>query len=295
MKVKETSSIDFVKMHGAGNDYIYIDATVKPLHYDLAALARQISDRHFGVGGDGLVIILPSESADFRMRMFNADGSEAQMCGNASRCVGRLVYEKGLTDKDEITLETLAGIKILKLNFNETGDIKSVTVDMGEPVIRPDRIPVRCERYDESKAPLLSLHTGGIECTATAIGMGNPHGVIFDLPLDDETVLGHGPDFEKAECWPEKGNIEFVKIISPTEAEARVWERGSGETLACGTGACAILTAGVMRGLLERKAVIKLPGGELEIRWDERTNHIFLTGEAVTVAEGSYHLPPKRE
>lgn len=282
------SDIQFVKMHGAGNDYVYVDA-MTTVPNDIPALAREISDRHFGVGGDGLVLIMPSEVADFRMRMFNADGSEAQMCGNASRCVAKFVYERRLTDKREISLETLAGIKILRLNFSPEGEFESVTVDMGVPQLEALSIPVNASGKLPSGAPTVEMTYSGSTYEAIAVSMGNPHGVIFleESPRDWH-ILQAGPTFEVHPAWPEKTNVEFARVISSDEVEMRVWERGTGETLACGTGACATVVAGILSGRLARRAKVILRGGVLEIQWDETTGHIFMTGPATTVAEGVY-------
>ncbi|MDE6273328.1 MAG: diaminopimelate epimerase [Muribaculaceae bacterium] len=278
-------------MQGAGNDYVYVDAT-SILPENLPDLARRISDRHFGVGGDGLVIILPSDRADFRMRMFNADGSEAQMCGNASRCVGKFVYDRGLTDKKVITLETLAGIKTLTLFIDKKNMVERVRVDMGAPELRPDLIPVRPSSSRSSDIPYVIMTHAGVSYQAIAVSMGNPHGVIFiEEKPSDFHILKAGKEFETHPAWPEKANIEFARVISPDEVEMRVWERGSGETLACGTGACATAVAGIMTGRLERKVKVKLLGGVLEIEWDETSGHVFMTGPAATVAEGIYFRP----
>lgn len=264
--VKSKKKVNFTKMQGAGNDYIYINA-MDTIPENLPLLSRQISDRHFGIGSDGLVAIMPSDTADFRMRMFNADGSEAEMCGNASRCIGKYVYERGLTDKRTITLETLAGIKMLLLDV-EDGVVNSVTVDMGEPEINI---------------------VDGLEFAVTAVSMGNPHAVIFCDEITDELVLCYGPKLESDPVFPNKSNIEFARIIDRSHIQMRVWERGTGETLACGTGACATLVAAVVNGLADRTAVVHLLGGDLEIRWDENTNHVYLNGGAEFVADGNYY------
>lgn len=278
--------VKFTKMHGAGNDYVYIDCTAELPSIDLAVLARCISNRHFGIGSDGLVAILRSEVADFKMRMFNADGSEAQMCGNASRCVGKFVFDKGLTVKTQIALETLAGIKTLDLHV-ENGTVKTVTVDMGEPILVADEIPVR-SYSDTTVAIPVGLH--GIQYSVTAVSMGNPHGVIFVDEITDDHVLRVGKELETHPIWPEKANIEFAKVANRSEIEMRVWERGSGETLACGTGACATLVAAVLNSLTDREVVVHLRGGDLKIRWDEATNHVFMTGGAMMVADGTFYL-----
>lgn len=283
--------VKFTKMHGAGNDYVYINA-MEIVPDNLPSLSRQISDRHFGVGSDGLVAIMPSSKADFRMRMFNADGSEAEMCGNASRCIGKYVFEKGLTDKTEVTLETLAGIKILKLEVRN-GEVSSVTVDMGEPELRPEAIPVRSESM-VSKISEREL-INGREYVITAVSMGNPHAVIFTDSITDKLVLEEGSCLETADIFPNKSNIEFARIIDRNHVEMRVWERGSGETFACGTGACATVVAAVLNGLTEQRVVVKLLGGELEIYWDDRSNHVFLKGGAEFIADGVFYLPTTYE
>ncbi|MCM1152836.1 MAG: diaminopimelate epimerase [Muribaculum sp.] len=283
MKTKD--SIRFTKMHGTGNDYIYIDA-MHDVPDNLPLLARRISDRHFGVGSDGLVAIMPSMRADFRMRMFNADGSEAQMCGNASRCIGKYVYEKGLTQKTCITLETLAGIRVLNLNVDR-GKVLSVEVDMGEPKVMPDQIPV----VSKDGTPLLNkdVEVEGMTFRLTSVGMGNPHGVVFTETLTDYSVLTLGPKLETAPIWPERANIEFVKVLDRRHIRMRVWERGSGETLACGTGACACVVAAVMNGLTEREVYVELIGGTLFVRWNLTDNHVYLCGNAEFIAEGEYY------
>lgn len=279
------SKIIFTKMQGAGNDYVYIDARqfTPP---DPEELARQISDRHYGVGGDGLVAIMNSENADFRMRMFNADGSEAEMCGNASRCIGKYVYEKGLTDKTVITLETLAGIKVLRLDVKD-GKVRSVTVDMGEPVLIPSQIPVLSRNSEKKIFEKESI--GGKSYHITAVSMGNPHAVIFSDELTDALVREDGARLEVAEIFPQRANIEFVTVLDRNHLRMRVWERGSGETLACGTGACAAAVAAVLNGFTERKVMVALIGGNLEIEWDEESGHVFLTGGAEFVADGVYY------
>lgn len=272
---QDGKNVYFTKMHGAGNDYIYINA-MREVPENLPILAQLISDRHFGVGSDGLVVILPSEKADFRMRMFNADGSEAEMCGNASRCIGKYVYEKGLTDKKDISLETKAGVKLLSLDVID-GKVKTVTVDMGVPTIK----------YSDSAVILPS----GNVVNLTEIGMGNPHAVVFTSDLSDTNVLGNGPILESAEMFPNKANIEFVNILSDSKIKMRVWERGSGETLACGTGACAAVVAASIKGYINREADLYLKGGVLGVRWDELSNHVFLTGGAQFVCDGEFYIP----
>lgn len=263
-------SMRFTKMQGLGNDYVYLDCT-KESPEDLPALAVRISDRHFGVGSDGLICVCPSEKADFRMRMFNADGSEGEMCGNGIRCVGKFVYDKGLTDKTVITIETLAGIKEIHLSV-ERGKVLSVTVDMGIPEVENAR----------------TLEILGRKYEIRPVSMGNPHAVTFLDGIDDLKLEELGPHFENHPSFPNRTNTEFVEVLSPKLLRMRVWERGSGETLACGTGACAVLVAAVLAGRAERSATIRLRGGDLQIRWDEIDKHIYMTGPAVTVFEGDW-------
>lgn len=280
------NTIAFSKMHGAGNDYIYIDAT-KQIPSDLSDLARKMSDVHFGIGSDGLVAILNSDVADFRMRMFNSDGSEAEMCGNATRCIAKYVYEKGLTDKTTITLETLAGVKILYLSVSN-GVVDSVTVDMGAPQLKPELVPVSSANTEVKIAEIETI--GNKTYKITGVSMGNPHAVIFVDDITDEMVLEEGPVLEVAEIFPRKANIEFAKVIDRNKIEMRVWERGTGETFACGTGACATAVAGVLNGLTDRKVELKLKGGSLFINWDEETGHVLMTGPAAFICDGVFYL-----
>ena len=271
------------KMQGLGNDYIYVNCfeeTVK----DPVALAQKISDRHFGVGSDGLVLIMPCEEADFRMRMFNADGSEAEMCGNASRCVAKYIHDRGLSDKEEISLMTGAGIKILKLTVKD-GVTESVRVDMGEPELEGSKIPVNVNANPVVGAPVEAL---GNEYKMTCVSMGNPHAVIFVDDADSFDVHGVGASIEVNPLFPRKTNVEFVTVKDRNHLRMRVWERGSGETLACGTGACATLVATVLNGLCERKAVLELNGGPLTVEWDPDTNHVYQEGPAAFVFDAEY-------
>jgi diaminopimelate epimerase len=271
----------FTKMQGAGNDYIYVNAMQEQVG-DPSALAIALSDRHFGVGSDGLVLIMASDFADFRMRMFNSDGSEAEMCGNASRCVGKFVFDKGLTKKTSLTLETKAGLKKLDLKI-ENGLVSTVCVDMGEPILEPALIPVN---VPGDKAIQIPLTIDQIEYEINCVSMGNPHAVIFTQDIDALNLPELGPKFEMNELFPKRTNTEFVEILDQEHVKMRVWERGAGETLACGTGACAVLVAGVLSGRLNRKAVVDLRGGSLQIAWDVQNNHVYMTGGAVTVFEG---------
>lgn len=277
--------LQFTKMQGAGNDYIYIDG-FKEKVTDYRKAAIKLSDRHYGIGSDGLVVILPSESCDFRMRMFNADGSESEMCGNASRCVARYVYEKGLTDKTSITLETGAGTIILNLNL-KNNLVEDVTVDMGEPVLTPSLIPVVSE-----KDIILNeeIELADRIWRMTCVSMGNPHTVLFTSNIKDLNLPVIGPLFENHILFPKRINTEFVEIIDSTTLNMRVWERGAGETLACGTGACAVLVASVLNGYTKREVTIHLIGGDLTIRWDEADNHVYMTGPAEFVFDGVTNL-----
>lgn len=283
--MKDCIDIKFTKMHGAGNDYIYIDATDNP-PYDLSRLAKAVSDVHFGIGSDGLVAIMKSDKADFRMRMFNSDGSEAEMCGNATRCIGKYVYDRGLTAKAEVSLETLAGIKVLHLHV-EDGVVASVTVDMGEPELRPAMVPVSSANPEMKIAEAETV--GDFTYQITGVSMGNPHGVIFTDAITDEKVLVQGPQLEVADIFPRKANIEFAKVVDRHTIDMRVWERGTGETFACGTGACATAVAAVLNGLTDRDVDIRLRGGVLHIVWDEATNHVMMTGPATFVCDGIFY------
>lgn len=280
--------IEFTKMHGAGNDYVYIDCLQGESPTRLSELANRIADRHFGIGGDGLVVILPSDKAEFRMRMFNSDGSEAQMCGNASRCVAKYLYDKKYISGTDITLETLSGIKLLHLHINNNRKVEKVTVDMGYPVLDAVSIPVISKAANSEFPVKVSLAN---EINAYAVSMGNPHGVIFTDNLTDAMVLGRGPLFEKDPVWPEKANIEFVKVLDKHNVKMRVWERGTGETLACGTGACAAVVAGILTDRLLSPVNVVLPGGVLSIEWNGVNDTVKMTGPAVTVASGRYYIP----
>lgn len=282
----------FTKMQGTGNDYVYVDCFSEPVHSP-RELAKKISDRHFGVGSDGLVLILPSAKADARMRMFNPDGSEAEMCGNASRCVGKYVYDSGLAKKDLIRLETRAGVKIIRLLF-EGGEVRGAMVDMGEPVLDPERIPVAiagvATANGERRCVAMPIEVAGVSYDVTCVSMGNPHAVVFQKGIEELDLPALGPDFECHALFPNRINTEFVEILSRTRIRMRVWERGAGETLACGTGACAALVACVLNGYTEREADVELKGGVLHVKWDEASNHVFMSGPAVTVFTGEYFI-----
>lgn len=278
--------IKFTKMHGLGNDYIYIDCYSKEVNLgDVSHLAKIMSDRHFGVGSDGIILICKSDSADFKMRMFNFDGSEAEMCGNGIRCVGKFVYEKGLINKDIVEIETLAGIKILKLNI-ENGKVKTVRVDMGNPILEAEKIPVI---YNRTPVQGLKLKALDRDFEFTCISMGNPHAITLIDDIEKFDIKKYGPILENDKIFPNRSNIEFIKVVDKENVKMRVWERGAGETLACGTGACATAVACSINGFTNRKVNIELLGGKLEVEWDKDTNHVFMTGPATTVFEGEFY------
>ena len=275
----------FTKMQGIGNDYVYVNCFEEKVE-NPSAVSEFVSDRHFGIGSDGLVLIMKSDCADFRMRMFNADGSEAEMCGNATRCVGKYVYDNGLTDKTDITLETKAGIKYLKL-FTENGRVTRVTVNMGEPILTPQLIPVD---YTGEEFINRVINVDGAEYAITCVSMGNPHAVVYMDDIENLDIETLGPKFELHQIFPKRTNTEFVKVIDKNTVEMRVWERGAGETLACGTGACAVLVASVLNGKCERKSTVRLIGGELTIEWREDDNCVYMTGPAEKVFDGEIDI-----
>lgn len=279
----------FTKMQGAGNDYVYVDCFSQPGPADPAGLAQRIADRHFGVGGDGLVLILPSQVADARMRMFNADGSESEMCGNGIRCVAKYVYDHGLARKPTLRIETGRGVLSLDLDVAE-GRVRSVRVDMGEPILAAKEIPTTLAGNPGlAGSPVVDaeLAVAGRRLRVTCVSMGNPHCVTFVDRLSDDWVLGVGPQVETHPHFPRRTNAEFVEVVSRSEVRMRVWERGSGETLACGTGASAVCVAGVLTGRTDRKVQIHLPGGDLDLHWAE-DNHVYMTGPAVEVFSGEW-------
>ncbi len=273
----------FTKMEGLGNDYVYIYGATAKIK-DISEFARRVSDRHFGVGSDGLVLIEPSTKCDFSMRIFNADGSEAEMCGNASRCIGKFVYDKGYTEKRELTLETLAGVKRLTL-FPENGVVKRVTVDMGAPILIPSEIPIKAQG---ERVVALPLSIMGREYRLTAVSMGNPHAVIFVDSVEEFDVEGVGRAIESHELFPERTNVEFIEVVDSSNLKMRVWERGSGETLACGTGASASLVASILNRRCGERATLHLRGGDLELEWRKADGHVYMTGEAGEVFEGEF-------
>ncbi|MFM9116072.1 MAG: diaminopimelate epimerase [Planctomycetota bacterium] len=274
----------FTKMHGAGNDYVYVDCFAAAPPSDPVTLAQRISHRHFGVGSDGLILIRPSQQAAARMQMFNADGSESEMCGNGLRCVAKYVYDHGLVQQTSFALETGAGIKQVDVEV-VAGKVARVRVDMGEPILEPARIPTRL-----AGSPVVNqtLTVAGRNLTVTAVSMGNPHCIVFVDQATDDLVLGVGPHVETAAEFPARVNVEFVEIISRQEVRQRTWERGSGETWACGTGASAVCVAGVLAGRTERRIINHLLGGDLELHWDERDNHVYMTGPATEVFTGEW-------
>jgi diaminopimelate epimerase len=272
----------FTKMQGAGNDYVYVDCFHAKPPVDPAALSRQVSDRHFGIGADGLILICPSEAADARMRMFNADGSEAEMCGNGVRCVAKYVYDHGILKKPALRIETGRGILSLELEV-AGGKVQEVRVDMGEPILAASKIPTTLLGDPPMDVPLAPF-----DWRVTCVSMGNPHCVTYVPEITDALVLGMGPKVEVASAFPRRVNVEFVKVNRPDDVTVRVWERGSGETLACGTGACAVAVAGVLTGRTERCLTAHLPGGALRLEWSEKDNHVYLTGPVVEVFSGEW-------
>ena len=275
----------FTKMHGLGNDYVYVNCFEEKID-NPQAVARFVSDRHFGIGSDGLIMINPSKTADFEMEMYNADGSRGEMCGNGIRCVAKYVYDYGLTDKTQISVETLGGIKYLDLTV-EDGKVSLVKVDMGKPELEADLIPIISEREQVIDEP---IEVDGKEYHMTGVSMGNPHAVIYVDDVKGLDLEKIGPKFENHERFPKRINTEFVHCIDRQTVEMRVWERGSGETLACGTGACAVAVASILNGYTEREVEIRLLGGNLQIEWNEEDNHVYMTGPATVVFDGEIEL-----
>jgi diaminopimelate epimerase len=277
--------LHFYKMQGLGNDYVYINCFETTVE-NPEQLATRISDRRFGIGSDGLILICPSDVADLQMRMFNADGSEGKMCGNGIRCVGKLAFEKGIVKTDKLTVETLSGIRTLKLFINE-GKVNSVQVDMGAPSLEAEKVPVITTQLRLLNAPIT---VGGKDYNITCVSMGNPHAVIFTTGIDELNLEQIGPLFENNEIFPDRVNTEFVEIIDPHNLRMRVWERGSGETMACGTGACAVVVAACVNGISPRNEDINvhLRGGTLKIIWEN--DKVSMTGAAVLVFEGEFKV-----
>ena len=274
----------FTKMQGLGNDYVYVNCVEKKME-NASQIAIAVSDRHYGIGSDGLILINSSEVADFEMEMYNADGSRGEMCGNGIRCVGKYVYDYGLTDKTHITIETLAGIKYLDLQV-EDGKVKQVRVNMGSPLLRPEEIPIALEGESVIDVP---ISINDIVYRMTGEGMGNPHTVVFLDDIEQMKIEEIGPKFENHSYFPNRVNTEFVKVIDRTHVKMRVWERGSGETLACGTGACAVAVACILNGLTEEDVTVSLLGGDLQIQWERKENIVYMTGPAEVVFDGEWN------
>lgn len=279
----------FTKMQGCGNDYVYVDCFRNPIPRDPGDLSRAVSDRHFGIGGDGLILICPSDKSDARMRMFNADGSEAEMCGNGIRCVAKYVYDHGLVRKPRLTVETGRGVLTLDLELSG-GLVRQVRVDMGEPILEAAMVPTTLPGNSSNRGAAVNvpLEVPGRTFAVTCVSMGNPHCIIYVDAITDEMVLGAGPKVEKHPAFPRRTNVEFVKVNRRDDVTLRVWERGSGETLACGTGACAVAVAGVLTGRTQRRVMAHLPGGKLDLDWSEKDNHVYMTGPAVEVFSGEW-------
>jgi diaminopimelate epimerase len=282
--------MQFTKMQGAGNDYIYVDCFDEPLPHDIPDLARRVSDRRFGVGGDGLILICPSDRADAEMRMYNADGSAAEMCGNGIRCVAKYVYDHGICQRDTLRIESAGNVRTLELTL-EGDRVRQVRVDMGPPVLTPAAIPTTLRSPAGPEAPVIDtpIELGGRTFNVTCVSMGNPHCVTWVEAPTDDWVLGVGPKLEVDPRFPKRVNCEFVQVLSRSEVKQRTWERGSGETLACGTGACAVGVAGVLTGRTDRKVAVHLPGGDLRIEWNESDGHVYMTGPAVEVFTGQWN------
>lgn len=276
--------IEFVKMHGLGNDYLYINCIKNREPLFPEELAKRLSNRHFGVGADGIILVCNSKIADFKMRIFNSDGSEAEMCGNGVRGFAKYVYDYNLIDKNEFKIETLAGIRKVKLNTLNKSITENITVDMGEPILHPVKIPVLTR--EEPPIKDLKIVIKNKIFTITCVSMGNPHAIIRLHNLEDINVKEYGPLIENRSEFPKRTNVEFIEIKDRSRIKMKVWERGAGETLACGTGACASTVASVLNGYTERKVVVELLGGELEVEWNEEDSHVYMTGPATTVFRG---------
>ena len=280
----------FTKMHGLGNDYVYVNCFEEKID-NPPAVARFVSDRHFGIGSDGLIMINPSKTADFEMEMYNADGSRGEMCGNGIRCVAKYVYDYGLTDKTQISVETLGGIKYLDLTV-EDGKVSLVKVDMGKPKLEADLIPIISEREQVIDEP---IEVDGKEYHMTGVSMGNPHAVIYVDDVKGLDLEKIGPKFENHERFPKRINTEFVHCIDRQTVEMRVWERGSGGTLACGTGACAVAVSSILNNLTDTQVTVKLLGGDLQIEWDREKDRVFMTGPATVVFDGVIDITEIKE
>lgn len=277
-------------MQGAGNDYVYVNCFAQPIPDDIPKLAIAVADRHFGIGGDGLILITPHDdpSVDAEMRMYNADGSYSEMCGNGIRCVAKYVYDHGICQRNQLRIASGGETFTLDLTL-AGGKVHQVRVDMGEPILSPAEIPTTLSANDNGQVVSASLEVAGEMFAATAVSMGNPHCVIFVDEATDPLVLGVGPQIETDAAFPNRVNVEFVEIKSRTHLRQRTWERGSGETFACGTGASAVCVAGVLNGLCERQVTIELLGGDLQLEWNEANNHVYMTGPAVEVFSGEWN------
>ncbi|MCZ6493294.1 MAG: diaminopimelate epimerase [Planctomycetota bacterium] len=280
----------FTKMHGIGNDYIYVNGSEESVN-DPAALARAMADRHMGVGGDGLILILPSQNgveADLRMRMFNADGTESAMCGNGIRCVCKYAHDHGLSKAQPMRIQTGTGVLTLEYTIGGDGTVDQVTVDMGEPILLLAEVPVDRRHLAGGDGPIYRISVDEQTFEAVFVSIGNPHAVIYVDDVEVVDLQRLGPKLEKHPAFPNRMNVHFVRVADPNEVFMRTWERGSGTTLACGSGACAVCVAGVITGRTDRRLLAHLPGGDLDIRWDERTNHVFMTGPAEEVFTGDW-------
>ena len=274
----------FTKMHGIGNDYVYVNCFQETVE-NPSELAIKVSERHFGIGSDGLILIKPSDVADFEMDMYNADGSRGMMCGNGIRCVGKYVYDYGLTDKTSITVNTLSGIKYLDLTVVD-GKAVEIRVNMGAPILETKKIPIICEKEQAIDEPIV---VGDHTYRITAVSMGNPHAVTYMDDVKNLDIEAIGPKFEHHTCFPERVNTEFVRVIDDQTVEMRVWERGSGETWACGTGACAVAVSSILNGFTKDEVTVKLLGGDLKIFWDRKENLVYMTGPAQVVFDGELY------
>ena len=279
----------FTKMHGIGNDYVYVNGFAEQVA-DPAAVARKVSDRHFGIGSDGLILILPSDKADARMRMFNADGSEGEMCGNGIRCVAKYAWDHGLSRSNPMRIETGRGVLTLALRTGGDGKVEQVTVNMGEPILQPEKIPFDSAKSKPTKcAQVYRYALEGDEMDVVPVSMGNPHSVTFVEDVQKLDLNRIGPLAERHPAFPKRVNAHWAQVMSRSEIRMRTWERGSGITWACGTGACAVLVAGVLTGRSERKALVHLPGGDLQIEWRESDNNVYMTGPATEVFSGEWN------
>ncbi len=286
-EVERIQVMKFTKMHGCGNDYVYVNGfTEKVPQERKPELVRRLSDRHFGIGGDGVIFINPSTEADCEMEMYNADGSRSEMCGNGIRCVAKYVYDKGIVPRTEFSVISGGQVKYMELTV-ENGQATRVRVNMGSPILVPEQVPVRVEGDSAVDVPIM---VQGQEYRMTCVSMGNPHAVIFADHVAEMDLTAVGPDFEHHDCFPNRTNTEFVEVLDRSRAFMRVWERGTGETLACGTGCCATAVACILNGKTDDKVTVQVLGGEVEIEWDREANLIYMTGPATTVFEGEVEI-----